>query len=371
MVKDKSVSGLTCSDPIEPVWPCEACLHGKMTRSIFSACDERARKPGELLHLDLVGPMTNQSMSGANFLSVFVDDLTGMLFVNAIRHKSEIVEELKSVVAIVDASNHKMKRLRSDNAKEFISHEMKRLLGNFGIVPEHSAPYCPEQNGRVERQNRTIVEMARTMMIAGSLPISLWAELCRTAAYLRNRISLPRLNGKTPFEMWTGVKPDVGHLRTIGCRAFSHIPDGHRKKFDSKSEELVLVGYESGSNSFRLWKRGTKDVKISHNVKFIESDAPPVSISELKEKEPLESNRNDATDVQGDLVSADSPSDDDDDCIAQRTRSKVGVAQPTNHLLAETIGLPDTYNDAILSTDAVFWRQAMKEEMISQQQNNT
>ncbi len=57
-------------------------------------------------------------------------------------------------------------------------------MGQHGIVHRTSMPYCPEQNGSAERENRTLVECARTMIHAKDLPTKLWAEAVNTAAYI-------------------------------------------------------------------------------------------------------------------------------------------------------------------------------------------
>ena len=67
-------------------------------------------------------------------------------------------------------------------------------------------PGTPQQNGDAKRQNRTLMNMVRNMLINSSLPVSLWMYALRTAQYLLNRVpskSVP----KTPFELWTGRKP--------------------------------------------------------------------------------------------------------------------------------------------------------------------
>lgn len=140
--------------------------------------------------------MSVEGIDKSRMMAVFVDDYSAAVIVFPIRHKSEIVEKVEEVIAYAKSHGHVVKRLRSDNAKQFLSVGMKKMCQKDRIHHEHSTVYCPEQNGRVERQNRTIIEMTRSMLAAAEVPRSLWPEAVRTAAHIRNRIPL-ELNGKT------------------------------------------------------------------------------------------------------------------------------------------------------------------------------
>lgn len=123
---------------------------------------------------------------------LFVDDYTDMVFVYTMKSKSKIIDRMKDVIAEANAAGHKIERVRSDNAKEFVGKDMKKLLLDHSIFHELSTVYCPEQNGRAKRQNRTIVEMARTLLAGGGLPQGLWREAVHSAAHIRNLIPLER-----------------------------------------------------------------------------------------------------------------------------------------------------------------------------------
>lgn len=92
-------------------------------------------------------------------------------------------------------------------------------------------PYTPEQNGCSERENRTIVEAARTMMHAHEdLPQGLWARIVNTAAYILNRTFATKVDGKSPFELWYGKKPEIKRLRIIDSTCYAHVPKITRKR---------------------------------------------------------------------------------------------------------------------------------------------
>jgi transposase InsO family protein len=109
--------------------------------------------------------------------------------------------------------------LRFDNGGEFVSKKFDAFLAECGIQRQTSAPYSPQQNGVVERANRTIMECARSMIFAQRLGLEFWGEVVNTVVYIKNRCPTQALDSKTPQEAWSGRKPDVSHLRVFGCKA--------------------------------------------------------------------------------------------------------------------------------------------------------
>lgn len=167
--------------------------------------------------------MSVESYGKNKLLAVFYDNYTGIVNVYAIKIKDEIVESMADVISEAEAVGHQIRRVRSDNAKEFTSKQMNALLRKHSIVHEYTTPYCAAQNGRVERQNRTIVEMVRSMLSGAGVPLTLWDEACKTAVLIRNMLPLKRLNGKTPAELWTVKKPNIEKLRVYGSKAYAYV----------------------------------------------------------------------------------------------------------------------------------------------------
>ena len=118
-----------------------------------------------------------------------------------------------------------------------MSSKFQNFLKIEGVRHELTVPKTPQQNGVAERLNRTLVESARTMLIQAKLPRKFWVEALNTTVYLHNRSRTRAVDSATPSEAWTGVKPDVKHLRSFGCTAYAHIPKDERKKFDSNSRK--------------------------------------------------------------------------------------------------------------------------------------
>lgn len=299
------------------------------------------------------------------------------------------------------AAGHRVKRLRTDNAKEFKSTEFKQVIHKYNIIQECSTEYCLEQNGRLERQNRTIVEMARTMLAAADLPLNLWGEASNTAALIRNFVPLDRLEGRTPWEAWLDTKPKINFLRVFGSKAYALIED-QRNKFAQKSEQLVLVGFEPQQKAYRLWEPGTRRVVIRRNAEIIEptcrqmvivdgekSELNPLATSSKDELE-LTNNEQQEEDSTEDVDTQESTKDNsqrrkyekrvwtqDPTSVATRTRMKTGCntqmdmenGQSCLALMAEVCLL--NFNEALNSPDAKQWEEAMNEEINSLIKNKT
>jgi len=133
--------------------------------------------------------------------------------------------------------------LRTDGGKEFCNSEVRQFLLSKGIKHELSTPRAPEQNGFIERHNRTIVESGKAMLHDRNLPQYLWAEAANTAVYLKNRTATETLNGLTPFEKWFGEKPSLTHLRVFGSECYAHVPKDQRTKWEMNSIKCLLVSY--------------------------------------------------------------------------------------------------------------------------------
>ena len=130
--------------------------------------------------------------------------------------------------------------------------------------------YTPEQNSVVERDNRSVVECARSMLHNYSMPLQFWGEAINTVVYVLNRISTRTLHGDTPYTKWYGVKPDVSYFRVFGSLCYAHVPKPLRRKLDSKARECIFVGYCLTSKAYRFWCPRKKKILIARDVIFDE-----------------------------------------------------------------------------------------------------
>ncbi len=188
-----------------------------------------------------------------------------------LKAKGKVFEKFKQYKALVENEiGHKIKVLRSENGGEFVSKKFDTFLAECGIQRHTRARYSPQQNGVGERVNRTIMECARSMILAQGLGLEFWGEAVNTAVYIKNRCPTKALDSKTPQEAWSGRKLDVSHLRVFGCKSFAHVPDEKRTKLESKSIPCVFLGYHEGAKAYRLMCVETKKILKSRDVVFIE-----------------------------------------------------------------------------------------------------
>ena len=140
-------------------------------------------------------------------------------------------------------SEHVVKVFRTDNGGEYISKAFDDFLNKHGIARQTSSPYTPQQNGVAERANRTIVEMARSVIYAQRLGHEFWAEAVCNAVYVRNRCPTKVVERVTPEEAWSGRIPHVLHMHVFGCVAYAKVSDQRRTKLDAKGVKCLLIGY--------------------------------------------------------------------------------------------------------------------------------
>jgi hypothetical protein len=150
------------------------------------------------------------------------------------------------------------------------------VLRDNNIEWEKSYAYAHHQQGLVERLNRTITAIIRTLLLDTNIPSALWTELAHTAVYLRNRSPTRALKDKTPYEAYWGEKPNIEHLRAIGSIVYARNVEiqleDPRKKLDPKARKVRLIGYRKGSDQYKVWNPITNKVEEVTFVRIDEND---------------------------------------------------------------------------------------------------
>ncbi|CAL2265197.1 unnamed protein product [Prunus armeniaca] len=184
---------------------CQGCAMGKSHREAFDKEKAwRASMPLELIHSDVCGPMQSTTIGGNKYFLTFIDDYTRMCWVYFMQFKYEVFNIFKKFKAMVELqSGYKIKKLRSDRGGEYTSTEFIKFCEDVGMERQLTVAYSPQQNGIVERKNRTIVEMSKAMMHEKKLPYKFWGEAVDTAVYIQNRCPTRALNDSTPFESFS------------------------------------------------------------------------------------------------------------------------------------------------------------------------
>ncbi|KAL1225767.1 Retrovirus-related Pol polyprotein from transposon TNT 1-94 [Cardamine amara subsp. amara] len=267
---------------------CDACLAGKQTRKFFPPKTSfRAAQALELIHGDLCGPISPPTPANNQYVFVLIDDFSRYMWTMLLREKSEAFDRFKRFKEIVEKQTGlAIKTFRTDRGGEFTSAEFNLFCETNGVTRHLTAPYTPQQNGVVERRNRTLMEMTRSMLKAMRIPNYLWGEAVRHSTYLINRVPTKALKSQTPYESFTSKKPNIEHLRIFGCVAYAKINGPHLKKLDERSKSVVNLGTEPGSKAYKLYDPTTRKVIVSRDVIFDEKKGWDWSTTNQTDGEP-------------------------------------------------------------------------------------
>jgi hypothetical protein len=241
-------------------------------------------RPLELLHMDLFGPIAYISIGRSKYCLVIVDDYSRFTWVFFLQEKSQTQETLKGFLRWAQNEFElRIKKIRSDNGTKFKNSQIEGFLEEEGIKHEFSSPYTPQQNGVVERKNRTLLDMARTMLDEYKTLDLFWAEAINTACYSINRLYLHRILKKTSYELLTSKKPNVSYFRVFGSKCFILVKRGRKSKFAPKAVEGFLLGYDSNTRAYRVFNISTGLVEVSCDFVFDETNGSYVGQVDLDE----------------------------------------------------------------------------------------
>jgi transposase InsO family protein len=269
--------------------PYAACQVGKQVGTTHRSKNVvTTSRPLELHHMDLFGPVAYLSIGGSKYGLVIVDDFSCFTWVFFLQDKSETQSTLKRFLR--RAQNEfelKVKKISSDNGSEFKNLQVEEYLEEEGIKHEFSAPYTPQKNGVVERKNRTLINMARTMLEEYKTPERFWSEVVNTACHDINRLYLHRLL-KMSYELLTGNKPNVSYFCVFGSKCYILVKRGRHSKFAPKAVEGFLLGYDSNTKAYRVFNKSSCLVEVTSDVVFDETNGSPreqVDLDEIDEDE--------------------------------------------------------------------------------------
>ncbi|GKB34759.1 retrovirus-related pol polyprotein from transposon TNT 1-94 [Tanacetum coccineum] len=152
---------------------CSSCEVSKAKRSSFKTKAVPSSKGRlNLLHMDLCDPMRVASINGKKYILVIIDDYCRYTWTLFLRSKDETPEVLKDLLTMIQRNLHALViSVRTDRGTEFLNKTLNAFFKEEVIEHQTSTPRTPEQNGVVERRNRTLVEAARTMLSAFKLPL--------------------------------------------------------------------------------------------------------------------------------------------------------------------------------------------------------
>ncbi|GJW94724.1 retrovirus-related pol polyprotein from transposon TNT 1-94, partial [Tanacetum coccineum] len=237
---------------------CSACQLGKSKKYSHKPKSENTNMEVlHTLHMDLCGPMRDETPEFViNFLK-------------------QIQVGLNKIVRYI----------RTDNGTEFVNQVMSKYYEGVGIFHQKSVPRTPQQNGVVERRNRTLMEAARTMLIFSTALMFLWAEAVATACYTQNRSLIHTPHNKTPYELVHDKKPDLTFLRVFSAMCYPTNDSEDLGKLQAKADIGIFVGYVPSRKGYKVYNKRTRRIMETIHVTFDElhQTMDPVRISSKPE----------------------------------------------------------------------------------------
>nr|KYP49374.1 Retrovirus-related Pol polyprotein from transposon TNT 1-94 [Cajanus cajan] len=200
-------------------------------------------------------------------------------------NKSEAFNAFKKFSKLVqNEKNTNITSIRSDHGGEFQNVLFQKFCEEHDIDHNFSAPRTPQQNGVVKRKNRSIEELARTMLNETKLPKYFWADAINIACHMLNKVLIRPILKRTPYEIYKGRKPNISYFRVFGCKCFV-LNNGKEQlgKFDAKDDEPIFLGYSTNSKAYRVYNKRTLVVEQSVHVVFDETNKQETKQTEIKD----------------------------------------------------------------------------------------
>jgi transposase InsO family protein len=166
-----------------------------------------------------------------------------------------------------------IKKVRSNNRSEFKYTKSDDLCDEFRIRHQFLVKYTPQSNGLVERKNRTLIDMTRSMLREYNVSHSFWVEAINTACYYSNHLYCHPIMEKTPYELLNGRKPNIAYFQVFCCKCYILKKGTRLIKFEKKYNEGFLLGYSTTIKAYRVWNFANGTLEEVHDVEFDETNS--------------------------------------------------------------------------------------------------
>ena len=194
-----------------------------------------------------------------------------------------------------------------------------------------------------------------------------------TAVYILNRTPSTQTPDTTPFEIWNGRRPTLGHIRLFGSEAFTLTPKEKRTKLEAKGKRLILVGYENNSTNYRLLDPETKKITVSRHVIFNETTEVNSKVQTTTIHNPSQHEEDvllEEDGQQSEEESADTGNPNQSNGPVLRPREPLRPPDRYEAILVET-DIQQSYDEAMSNPDSKEWAAAIKEEIDGLDKNET
>ena len=280
LIKTGSIAGLPSKTPhgLDKIGGvnCKGCALGKTTRVRTAPVIPDAyqpTKPLERLDMDLIGPIkTGSKLATNSYILVIVEYYTRYTWVYLLPSKSDASEWIKYHITMLERTypSHTITTLKSDGGGEFINNELYDYTMSKGINVVLSPPHTAHRNSIVERKNRQLLEMVRTLLISAGLPPIFWELATTYAVLIINRLVRRNGPGITPYEMISGIKPKLKHLKIFGSDCIIYLRKQERdNKMSATAMKCIYVGWYAAYQTHLVYSPETSNIFGTHHVYVI------------------------------------------------------------------------------------------------------
>jgi hypothetical protein len=377
---------------------CKPFQIGNLTHTQFKSKNfPSTEKPLQLVHMDLCVPSRKEGIGKENYFMLIIDDYSRLTWVSFLKEKFEAFEKFKVLKALTENQTGKrLKAVRSDRGGEFSSGNFKELCDKHGIKREYTIPRNPQQNGVVERKNRSVQQMARSMMNERNIPQTYWVEAIHIVVHILNKAHFRPHSDKTPYEPWFGRLASIKHFKVFRSKCYIKNNDENIGKYDDRADEGIFLGYATNSKGYRCYnKRLHKlvdciDIKVDEEIPIKNVDSVEPRTKDIVEdedeqvqgSEKEESESDEDTNTQTDtnqqkeaksplrIIRKNHPENQIIGDINEgvQTRRKLIKDSEQSHVAFLSMTEPKNFEEASQDDD---WIREMNEELDQIEKNNT
>ncbi|KAL6335516.1 hypothetical protein AAG906_030644 [Vitis piasezkii] len=257
---------------INKIAPCIICPLAKSHSLPYSLSSSHVSHPWPSF-TPTCGDCSFYLYNRARYFLIFIDDYSRHTWIYFLSTKDQALHSFITFRKMVENQLHTtIKCIQSDNGGEFLA--FKPYLEAHGILHQFSCPHTPQQNGRVERKIRHLVETGLALMAQSFLPSKYWTYAFQTAVYLINLLPAKLLHFQSPIQALFHKLPNYHHLRVFGCLCFPSLRPYTQHKLCYRSTACVFLGYAPAHKGYLCLDVSTSRIYISRNVIFHESSFP-------------------------------------------------------------------------------------------------
>jgi len=262
---------------------CFDCKIAKLNRKPHNRTTPKATQILETIHSDVIGPI-QKSATGKRYILTFIDEYSRKSWIFLLESKSIIPRTIINFfIYLNNQFNYKIKNFHSDQGTEYNNKKVLNFCKENGIVKTFSPPYNPQNNGKAERFNYTIVNCAKTLLQWSKMDNKFWDYAIKYSNLLYNLTPHKGLNNKIPNEIFYKKKVDLKYIKVFGCIAFYKDFSQTKMKFQSNAKKGVFVGFNIESNCYIIMDYDDHSIHFVREAVFDEH-TPSAITSLLKDK---------------------------------------------------------------------------------------